>query len=190
MLRKVPGFLNPKVWGREPDTELTQRHVKDYEQISSEADSLLRDPRMTFVFLHLPIPHQGGIYDRRSGITTTHSTSYLDNLALADRYLAHARSLLEENGDWEKSVVVVMGDHSWRTWMWSVSLFWTEEDRALTAGKDFDDRPAMVVKLAGPGQAAHIDTAFEAKRTRWLLDELMTGRIRTEADLARWVAER
>ncbi len=189
VLGRIPGFFVPRLRSGGSDEELTERHVKDYEQLSQAADSLLSDPAMTFVFLHMPVPHQGGIYDRRTQRMTRHSSSYLDNLALADAYLGHARELLERRGDWDGSTVVVLGDHSWRTWMWGGSLFWTGEDEAVSAGKGFDDRPAMVVKLANRGMAAHVDAAFEAKRTRWLLDELMTGRIRTEAELARWVGE-
>ena len=189
VLRAVPGFFLPRLRYRGPDSDLTERHVKDYREIEQMADGLLSDSAMTFVFLHLPVPHQGGIFDRKTGEWTHLSSSYLDNLALADEYLGHARGLLERSGDWDDSAVVVLGDHSWRTWMWSESLFWTEEDRAVTAGESFDDRPALVVKLPQSRAGVNIDTAFEAKRTRWMLDELMTGRIRTEGDLARWTEE-
>jgi hypothetical protein len=187
VLRAVPGFFVRRL--RYKGDDLTERHVRDYQQITKMADGLLSDSSMTFVFLHLPVPHQGGIFDRKTGAWTHHSSSYLDNLALADEYLGHARELLEKSGDWDDSAVVVLGDHSWRTWMWDASLFWTEEDRAVTAGEKFDDRPALVVKLPKSRVGTKIDTAFEAKRTRWLLDELMAGRIRSEPDLARWTEE-
>jgi hypothetical protein len=86
---------------------------------------------------------------------------------------------------------MVMGDHSWRTELWKPTEEWTEEDQETSAGKAFDDRPAMVVKLArengGALFGAHIDAAFPAERTRGMLEELMAGRIRTEKDLERWV---
>jgi hypothetical protein len=189
VLRAIPGFFVRRLRYKEPESDLAERHEKDYQQIVTMADSLLSDSSMTFVFLHLPVPHQGGIFDRRTGAFTRHTSSYLDNLALADVYLAHARELLEQSGDWDDSAVVVLGDHSWRTWMWGDSAFWTEEDRAVSAGKNFDDRPALVVKLPKGRGGTHIDTAFEAKRTRWLLDELMTGKIGTAEDLAKWTEE-
>ena len=43
------------------------------------------------------------------------SSSYVDNLALADKCLAGIRQTLEQTGQWDSSTVVVMGDHSWRT---------------------------------------------------------------------------
>ena len=185
LILAVPKFFVPTL--PEQDGDLTERHVKDYEQISQSADALLNDPAMTFVFLHLPIPHPGGIYDRHTGQMTQHNHSYLDNLALADRYLGHARQLLQARGDWDDSAVVVLGDHSWRLSLWRKSVFWADEDEAVSAGHPYDPRPAMIVKLPKNAAPANIDTVFEARRTRWLLDELMTGRIRTQAELAHWI---
>ena len=66
----------------------------------------------------------------------THAhTSYINNLALTDLYLAHVRRLLERRGQWDSSVVVVMGDHGWRTKLiWKSSSGWTDEDE--TANRD------------------------------------------------------
>ena len=151
----------------------TERHVDDFLEIRSASDSVLADPAADFVFLHLPIPHPGGIYDRRSKILTTgpdaHRASYIDNLALADRYLTHFRRLLQKHGDWDSSTLVIMGDHSWRTnFLWSQSEDWTPEDEAASHGAQFDDRPAYIVKLPHQQQGSKIDAPFKAIRTRAL----------------------
>ena len=44
----------------------------------------------------MPIPHPYGFYDRKKKAFSTTHTSYIDNLALADGYLAHIRQLLEQ----------------------------------------------------------------------------------------------
>ena len=63
----------------------------------------------------MAVPHPGGIYNRSTRTFSTLNATYIDNLALADSYLAHVRSLLKAQGKWDSSAVVIMGDHSWRT---------------------------------------------------------------------------
>jgi arylsulfatase A-like enzyme len=142
---------------------------------------------MTFTFLHLPIPHPNGIYDRKAHRLIAGPSSYLDNLVLADRYLSHLRAELEKSGQWDSSTILVMGDHGWRT-----SLVW-EKTSGLTAEeqkaslKAFDPRPAYIIKLAGQRTGRRVDTPFDARETRALVDEVMAGRVRTADDLQRWV---
>jgi len=138
----------------------------------------------------MPVPHPGGIYDRKNSAFTTGHASYVDNLALADRYLAHVRLILEQRGEWNPSTVVVMGDHAWRTKLvWAGSESWTAEDQAASHGAQFDDRPAYIVKLPNQQQSARIDDRFDAVRTRALLDGIITNRIKTPEDLASWVRQ-
>jgi hypothetical protein len=119
---------------------------------------------------------------------TTASSCYVDNLALADLYLAHVRKLLERRGEWDSSAVIVMGDHSWRTsTTWLGSLDWTEEDQAASDGGAFDDRPAYVVKLPGQRAGSRLDASFAAIRTRALLDAVLRERLHTADDLNNWV---
>ncbi len=169
-----------------PDPWPTIEHLRDYRRITAAADRMLRDLSLTFLFLHLPIPHQGGIYNRRTGAPSGDQTSYLDNLALADLYLAHVRKILEAQGDWDDTVLVAMGDHSWRTWMWAGGEFWTAEDAAASHGGRFDDRPALIVKLAGESSPAQVQVAFPGRRTRAMLSEIMHGHLQTPAQLVQW----
>ena len=160
-------------------------HLADYLDISSAGDRFLQDPSVDFLLLHIPIPHPGGIYDRRKGVyATTHRSSYIDNLALADRYLGHVRQVLEQRGEWDSSAVVVMGDHSWRTHsLWVGSPVWTAEDDVASRGGQFDDRPGYIVKLPHQAAGARIDSRFAASETRALLDGILGGSIRSAAEL-------
>ena len=63
----------------------------DYRNLLTAGDAYLADPSVNFLFLHMPIPHPYGFYDRSKKTFSTKHTSYIDNLALADRYLAHVR---------------------------------------------------------------------------------------------------
>jgi len=173
-----------------PDDDLLdiRMHSSDYRDLLVAGDHQIADPSLQFVFLHLPIPHPYGFYDRRTRSISTVHTSYIDNLALADTYLAHVRQLLESSHEWDSSTVLVMGDHSWRTsFIWSNSNSWTAEDDLASHEADFDDRPAYLVKLPNQHQPARIDAGFDSVRTRALLDALLREQIHSAADLDHWV---
>ncbi|MDW5265599.1 MULTISPECIES: sulfatase-like hydrolase/transferase [Acidobacteriaceae] len=164
-----------------------EMHIADYLELRTAGDSILTDPHAGFVFLHMPIPHPDGIYDRRNQRLTTGPSSYLDNLALADSYLAHVRELLQQHGTWDSSAVVIMGDHSWRTSLiWANTTSWTPEEQAASHGGQFDDRPAYIVKLPHQQQSARIDLPFKAIDTRSLLDALIADQLHTPDDLKAW----
>ncbi len=161
-------------------------HQLDYWELVAAGDKLLKDRSATFVLLHMPIPHVPGIYNRRTASFDTANPSYLDNLSLCDNYLAHVRKELEENGTWDNTTLVLMGDHSWRI---SGPAGLAPEERAATDGGQFDDRPAYIVKLAHQNTPTRIDTQFAALRTRDLFDNLLAGRISTSQQLARWAQQ-
>jgi len=138
----------------------------------------------------MPIPHPYGFYDRNKKIFSTKHTSYIDNLALADLYLAHLRQLLEKNHHCDSATVIVMCDHSWRTSsIWKDSMTWTDEDEAASHGGEFDPRPAYLVKLPDQQIPARIDQPFSAVSTRALLDALLQGHLQTPADLQTWASQ-
>jgi Sulfatase len=163
------------------------QHISDYVSLEQAADRILDDPSTGFSLIHLPVPHPSGIYDRVTGRFATRHSSYLDNLALADKLLGHIRSKLEQSGQWNGATIVVMGDHSWRTQlMWKNSLEWTEEEQRASQGGEFDDRPAYVVKLADQRVGARFDGPFAAVNTRRLFDGLLSQQIRSVEDLSAW----
>ena len=167
----------------------TEDHTRDYELLSTEAGKDLQDRSLRFVLLHMPIPHPWGIYDRRTGqIGGTALTSYLDNLALADRCMAEMRAILEDTGQWDGTAIVLMGDHGWRIdTRWRHLKPWYPEEEIASRGGVFDARPAYVVKLAGQQRGMTIGAPFAAVGTRQLLDALMRGQVRTPKELADWV---
>ena len=169
--------------------EKSSKHIDDYQDLLAAGDALLTNPSLDFAFVHLPIPHPGAIYDRHRRAITTNGGSYIDNLAFADLYLAHFRQILEQNGQWNSSIVIVMGDHSWRTFGWRGLDSWTAEDELASHGGKFDDRPAYILKLPNQETGASINTRFAAKDTRALLDALLDNRLHTTADLQAWVDE-
>jgi len=160
--------------------------AQTYLDLSKHADDLLSDKSASFVLVHIPIPHPPGIYNRATGELSAQPTSYIDNLALSDLYLAHLRSELEARGEWDSTTLVVMGDHGWRTTIWK-GTWWDETDEAASHGGKFDTRPGYIVKLPNQREGARINTPFHAVETRALFDALMSGQIRTEPNLEAWV---
>jgi len=162
------------------------RHLEDYRELSFTGDRFLEDPSINFLLLHMPIPHPPGIYGREKKDCATCGSSYIDNLALADRYLDHIYVQLERSGAWDSATVVVMGDHSWRAHLQrnGTAQWWTAEDEAASHGGEFDDRPAYIVKLPRQTKGFRIETPFPALRTRELLRKMMSGEVRSPEDLA------
>ncbi len=162
-------------------------HIADLQAISHAADQALLDHSATFVMLHYPIPHPPGIYSRATQQLTNQNSSYLDNLALADQVLAHIRSILEHDGQWDDSTIVIMGDHSWRTPLWRPDLGWTAEEENASGSGIFDPRPAYMIKCAGQQEGALISKPFDALKTRKLMDALLARTIRSRGELAEWI---
>ena len=186
----VPSLFHPEPGMGPRDLLEAQRHIVDFQLLSSMTDQMIADPTANFLFVHMPIPHPPGIYDRRHGTFTIGHSSYIDNLALADQFIGHIRRVLEQEGAWDSSAIIIMGDHSWRTsFVWASSDLWTAEDQAASHGGQFDDRPAYIVKMPYQQTAARIDSRFAAIRTRALLDGIIDGRLKTADDLAAWAAQ-
>lgn len=173
----------------QPD-RLKSGQILDFQHLVAAGDSLLADPSADFVLLHMPFPHPPGFYNRLTGVVTAGDRSYIDNLALADRYLAHIRKLLEERGEWDSSTVLVMGDHSWRTdLIWKHAGYWSKEEDQASHGGRFDDRPAYLLKLSHQQASQRIDQPFKALETRRLLDAVLAGRMKTTQDLQKWLRQ-
>jgi len=135
----------------------------------------------------MAIPHPSGIYSRRTRTLVTRNATYIDNLALADLYLAHVRSVLEADGQWDSSAIIIMGDHSWRTERWVDAPNWTSEEEEASDGHHFDDRPDYIVKLSAQEVGTTINMPFTAVHTRSLLNAIMTNQIVSSEDLSAWV---
>jgi hypothetical protein len=167
-----------------------RQHSTDYRKLLAAGDSYLADPSISFLFLHMPIPHPYGFYDRKQKTFATTHTSYIDNLALADQYLGHIRQLLDQQHQWDSTTLIVMGDHGWRTSLiWINSATWTEEDAAASHNGEFDDRPAYIVKLPNQQTPSRIDQPFTILHTRALLDALIHHSLQTPADLQAWAGQ-
>jgi hypothetical protein len=148
-----------------------EKHAQDLAAVMPQAEALLRDLSIGFVFIHLPVPHPPSIYDR----THQHSSgSYIDNLALADRSLAELMTTLDATRSAAKTTVIVCSDHSWRVLMWRQTAGWTTEDETASQGR-FDPRPVLMIRFPGQ-QVGHLVTApFDALRIHEIIEHMLRG---------------
>jgi hypothetical protein len=159
-----------RAWNHEPGFA-QQRHVQDHAAIMPQAEALIRDQSINFVFIHLPVPHPPGAYDRTHRGSTG---SYIDNLALADKSLGELLTTLAETATTAKATVIVSSDHSWRVPMWRSTPIWTKEDEAASHGR-FDPRPVLMIHLPGQQTEHDVTRPFEEIRIHEMIETLLGG---------------
>jgi hypothetical protein len=156
---------------------LASRRVDTFRDLLWHSDHALEKPNLDFVLIHLPLPHPPGFYDRRTQkFDDSGDHSYIDNLALADKTLGQVMSILQQSPRWKDTDVIICGDHSWRSWMWSSTRSWTAEDQAASHGGQFDPRPMLMVHLAGQETPATVGSPYPLLRVHVILDDLIQGR--------------
>jgi Sulfatase len=147
------------------------RHAEDQAVLMPQAEALLRDQSISFVFIHLPLPHPPSVYDR----THKHSAgSYIDNLVLADRALNDLMGTLQQTPMAGKTTVILCSDHSWRVPMWRSGGGWTEEDEIASHGR-FDPRPVLMIHFPGQQNERDVTAPFDAIRIHEIIEHLLRG---------------
>lgn len=156
-----------------------QRHLARYYALLEHGERLASDPGLGFIMLHLPVPHEPGVYDRRSGRLTSWSLGsgwYQDNLALADRMLGEIRGAMERAGLWDSTTVILTSDHALR---WYKGL-----------NENTDPRIPFLVKLAGQKQGVMHATPFGAVILRDLTLAVLSGEVAHSEQLSAWLEQR
>ncbi len=102
-------------------------------------------------------------------------SSYLDNLALADKTLGRIMAQLEQSPRWKDTTVIVQGDHSWRVMLWDGLPAWTDEDDQAARG-GFDPRPALLIHNAGQTQPGTDGDARSLLFVHEALEDVLSGR--------------
>ena len=157
-------------WNHEP-VFAQQRHMQDQGVIVPQAEALISDQSINFVFIHLPVPHPPGAYDRTHQGRTG---SYIDNLALADKALEELLTTLAGTSTGKKATVIVCSDHSWRVPMWRSTPLWTREDEAASHGR-FDPRPVLMVHFPGQQTEQDVTRPFDEIRIHEMIETLLRG---------------
>jgi hypothetical protein len=167
--------------------DMRAAHLAAFLEFREKAHAFLADPDLSFVCIHVPVPHAPGIFDRKSDLLSLSETSnYLDNLVLADRFLGEVRRTLAEAGDWDNATVLVSSDHPYRPTFWSKQMFWTNEMAQRTAHRRFSAIP-FLLKLPRQKASLRYAPAFNTVLTHDLLLAVMRGEIRSAEQASRWL---
>jgi sulfatase-like protein len=169
-----------KLWN---PAQANQAHLDDYRSVMREGQAIIRDPKIRFALIHLPIPHPPGIF-KQPGVTGEDAFNYLGNLLLTDQALQELRKSVAASPAAADTVLIVSSDHSWRTTMWrELSALSPAEIRA-TQGGVFDPRPVLMVRFPA-AKADQIDRPESLMILHGLLLDLLSGKVRTPED---WIA--
>lgn len=159
---------------RSCDFDVRQR-LRTYLDLQQRALELLKNDQADFIFLHMPIPHSPNIWSRvNDSYARGCGSSYLDNLALADRTLGSMMAVLQQSPRWKDTTVIVQGDHSWRVMLWDGKPAWTDEDDQASDDQ-FDPRAAVLIHDPGQTQAKTDGRALSLLFVHASLERILHG---------------
>jgi membrane-anchored protein YejM (alkaline phosphatase superfamily) len=151
------------------------------------AHALIENGQIRFVFLHLPIPHPPGIYDRQRHMLRPGGT-YLDNLVLADDSLGALLQEIDATPSAGQTTVIVSSDHSWRIPMWRHSTDWSGEEERASGGR-FDERPVLLIHFPGQKSGNDMNAALPEMLEHDMIADMLRGRINNPADLSAFLPQ-
>jgi hypothetical protein len=160
-------------WSRKGGFPAEEKHSSDLQAVLAQAETLIRDQSIGFVFIHLPVPHPPGIFDRRPGHHRVNGT-YIDNLALADRTLSQLMATLNDTPSADKTAVIVCSDHSWRLPLWRPTPQWTKEEEIASRGR-FDQRPVLMIHNPGQQSERDVNEPFDGIRIHEIIERMLRG---------------
>jgi Sulfatase len=161
-----------------------QTHRASLLAIMQQGQALIADEKIRFVFIHLPIPHPPGIYDRSTGKLRDGGT-YIDNLALADRSLDELISSLNATASAGNTTLIVTSDHSWRTPLWSSFGALSAEEQAASQGR-FDPRPMLMIHFPQQTHEVDVNQPFAQVALHRIIVSMLQGHIESAPDFAAW----
>jgi hypothetical protein len=175
----LPQLLLDAGAGRSTSAQATT--IRDYSDILARAETLIGDSQIRFVFLHFPVPHPPGIFDRRHHLLRRGGT-YLDNLVLADDTLGLLLQKIDATPASSRTTLIVSSDHSWRISLYRNDAAWsTEEERAC--GGHFDDRPVLLIHFPEQKIAVDVNAAVPELREHEMIAGMLRGEINSPGDL-------
>jgi hypothetical protein len=152
--------------------DVRQRY-KTHIDLQQHALDTLRADQDDLVYLHFSVPHSPNIWSRlNDSYTQFCDSSYLDNLALADRVLGQVMAQLKASPRWQNTTLIVEGDHSWRMFLWDWLPAWTDEDDAASRN-GFDPRPAMLIHQPNQTQPQTISTPWSLLNIHTVVEQVL-----------------
>ncbi|MEW6130845.1 MAG: sulfatase-like hydrolase/transferase [Acidobacteriota bacterium] len=190
-IENLPGFPGLKAMDSMQNKWERQEHCNGYRNILQAAKPMAANSDYGLVFIHLPVPHPPGIYDReKAAFELDEESCYLDNLALADKALGAVREAMEDAGEWDKSTVIVSSDHWWRPYIWKPTPYWTKaDDEVIESVENVDHRIPFMVKLPGQKVSMEYEPAFNTVLTRNFIATLLRNQLHSAENVKAWLDE-
>lgn len=163
--------------------------LETYEKVMSNAEEMVRDPRMNLVLVHFPTPHAPGIWDAAHGHFTTGASNYIDNLGLADESLRRLREAIQASGSADHTTLLVSSDHPYRTLSWELSpLIKTVEMQRLTRMQETHLIPFLLT-FPHETEAVAYEKRFNSVLTAKLALAILQQTVSTPDQAVRWLDE-
>ncbi len=156
--------------------------MQAYRNVMTRTHALIENDQVRFVFLHLPVPHPPGFYDRQRHILRPGGT-YLDNLVLADDTLGTLLNEIDATPSASRTTVIVSSDHSWRIPLWRPAPGWDAEEERASGGR-FDDRPVLLIRFPGQNSGDDVSPAVPELLEHDIIAGMLRGKINNSKDLA------
>ncbi|NLW45718.1 MAG: sulfatase-like hydrolase/transferase [Firmicutes bacterium] len=142
---------------------LYMQRKESYYDIQNLTIKLVSDPKFGLVMIHNPIPHHPYFYrmswwDKRSRRSPE---GYINALKLVDLSLGEIRQVMDEQGTWDKTTVIISADHGLR--------------RRFDGIKDC--RVPFIIKFAGQKSPIPYEPAFNTVITQELILEILGKKI-------------
>ncbi len=164
-----------------PKKVTAEEHVRAYLAIMMHARAQIGDSRLSFVFIHLPVPHPPGIYDRKRHELRA-GGDYLDNLVLADDTLGMLIREIDASPAASQTTLIVSSDHSWRTPMWRHDEGWSAEEEQVSGGR-FDIRPVLLIHFPTQESGHDVPAVLPEMLEHDMIAGMLLGKIKNTNDL-------
>jgi hypothetical protein len=176
----LPNALLAKLTNSSAEPE--DAHIVEYRNVMVRTQALIENEQVSFVFLHLPVPHPPGIYDRERHMLRSGGT-YLDNLVLADETLGALLNEIGATSSASRTTVIVSSDHSWRIPIWRPAPGWSAEEERASGGR-FDDRPVLLIHFPGQNLGSDVNSVLPELLEHDIIAEMLCGKINNSKELA------
>jgi hypothetical protein len=184
---KLPWLESARIKREQRQQERRER-VVSYRRMLEDAKRVANDRSVGLAYIHWPVPHPPGIYDRRAdALEAAKESSYLDNLRLVDRTLGELRRSMEAAGTWDDTTVLLTSDHWWRARLWREEGALTPEDEPYADVVPVDHHVPFLLKTAGQKSTVAYDHTFNTVLTRDLFLAILRGELQRPESIVEWL---
>jgi hypothetical protein len=162
-------------------------HIYILDEQVQAANELLDDSRLKFLFIHLAVPHSPGSFVVEG--SRGRNNTYKENLQLADKIFGELRQRIAQEDNGDQTTIVLTSDHSWRTWYWRVSTFWSKADEAFSkVPGNYDERPVLMVHLPGETENHRVNARISEVKEHEMFEDMLHKDSFNDADMWSFVS--